>query len=68
MLARAAGWAYAEATPADAVALGGCFLHAGALRMQLEVARIEEHLAARARHRFPHFYQVIIIPALLVDC
>ncbi|CAL8463614.1 g3148 [Coccomyxa elongata] len=53
------GWVYAEASPADCVAIGGHFLHAGALHVQLQVALIEEHLALRRQHRFPHFYQVL---------
>lgn len=44
--------------PADSVVLSGHFLHAGALSLQLQVARIEEHLAVRQRLRFPQFYQV----------
>ena len=54
----AAGWAHAEAAAADSVSLGGWFLHAGALRLHFEVARMEERLALRARLRFPHFHQV----------
>ena len=54
----AAGWIYAEATPTDCVAVGGQLLHAGAMTMQLQIALIEEHLALRRQHRFPHFYQV----------
>lgn len=49
---------YAETSPADCVAVGGHFLHAGALHVQLQVALIEEHLVLRRQHRFPHFYQV----------
>lgn len=44
----------------DAVAVGGWFLHAGALALQLEAARMEEQLALRARLRFPHFHQVLL--------
>ena len=57
----AAGWAYAEATPADSVALCGAFLHAGSLRMQAEVARMQEQMALAERQRLPQFYQVIPI-------
>lgn len=53
---------YAEAIPMDTVSLFGHFLHAAAVRMQLEAARIEEHLAIRLRHRFPQFYQVLYSP------
>ena len=55
----AAGWAYAEATPANSVALCGAFLHTGALRMQAEVARMQEQLALPERQRLPQFYQVL---------
>ena len=54
----AAGWVYAEATPTDCVAVGGHFLHAGAMTRQLQTALIEEHLALRRQNRFPQFYQV----------
>ncbi len=49
---------FAEAMPSDCVAVGGQFLHAGAMTTQLQVGLIEEHLALRRQHRFPQYYQV----------
>ena len=44
----------------------GAFLQGGALRMQAEVARMQEQLALPERQRLPQFYQVSSYLAALV--
>eukprot|EP00884_Botryococcus_braunii_P018483 jgi/Botrbrau1/5318/Bobra.0391s0029.1 len=52
------GWAYADVSRRDSIALKGNFLHAQNLALQMEIWRLENHLRVRADSRFPSFQQV----------
>ena len=49
------GWIHAVATPRDSIVVGGNFVHALSVPMQLAVERIEEATQVPHRFRFPFF-------------
>ena len=53
------GWIHAVYTPADTIVIGGNFVHALGIPMQLAVEQIEEATQVPLRYRFPFFRHVL---------
>ncbi|KAK9474273.1 Clavaminate synthase, partial [Dipodascopsis tothii] len=53
------GWIHAVYTPVDSLVIGGNFLVASSMAMQIEVARIERATKVPRKFRFPRFSSVL---------
>lgn len=49
------GWIHAVATPVDSVVFGGNFVHSLSVRLQFEVAALEDRLGVSVAARMPYF-------------
>eukprot|EP01134_Creolimax_fragrantissima_P005440 CFRG5440T1 len=53
------GWIHAVYTPEDSLVFGGNFLHAYAIKMQLQVYGVEVSMKVRPRFQFPKFERLM---------
>ncbi|KAJ8102644.1 hypothetical protein POJ06DRAFT_298974 [Lipomyces tetrasporus] len=53
------GWIHAVYTPVDSLVIGGNFLTARDLSMEIQIAKIEKKTKVPRKFRFPHFSKVL---------
>ncbi|KAK9325541.1 hypothetical protein V1517DRAFT_314427 [Lipomyces orientalis] len=57
------GWIHAVYTPVDSLVIGGNFLTARDLSMEIQIAKIEKKTKVPRKFRFPHFSKVLWLAA-----